>query len=145
MGKKKLPFASQTIAREPFNADASVSDKADVSRLTVPKKLAKAQEYNDDVQEIVKSKLVHFNYMIHEFKDLSPDPIDWVVSEYYPNAKDENGNIAPAFVDRPKNKRQQDLCIYKKSEIMKAKKRRYVVVLPEKDISVLAQELEGSI
>lgn len=118
---------------------AMVVDRIDESnsiKLAIAKK---AEDFTDEVQELAFTKLIHYNYLIHEFKEISPEPTDWVVSEYYPQAK--NGAV---YVDRPKNARQEILC-EKKAEIMKKKKLRYIVYKPKMPFEELAAEFEASL
>lgn len=118
---------AQVITREPFDAEATI-DGSTIKEVVREAKIEKAErsfEVIKSLNQFTKSTLYHLNYMIHEFKKLSPEPSDWVVSLYYPAA-----DGGPVFVDFPRTERQFDLC-EKKFEIMKAKNKRYLVFRPD--------------
>lgn len=118
---------AQVIMREPFDADATIDGSAikEVAREAKIEQAERNMEVINSLNEFTKSKLYHLNYLIHDFKELSAEPSDWIVSMYYPAAA-----TGPTFVDFPKNDRQLLLC-QKKAEIMKKKNKRYLVFMPD--------------
>lgn len=118
---------------EPFNIEASLDPKvANMARESdaFEKKDAKKEvKFLGDMDEIGPIGFYHINYHIREFKDLSPDPIDWYVSRFYPASK-----VGAVFVDRPESPRQIEVC-KKKATVMAKLGHKYYVYRSDADQS----------
>ncbi len=79
------------------------------------------------LRELLRTPIIIQNYTVHEFKAMSQNNTDWVVSYFFPVAKNEKGETVPTYVDSPLNDRQRAVC-EKKAEIMRGLGRRYIVV-----------------
>lgn len=118
--------------REPFNAEGSLKEGIDGSTIKEVARERKFEEIDNKfetistLRKLLRSGLSVNNYPIQEFKALSPEPVDWYVSFYFPVAEDKDGKRVPTYVDQPKNKRQIDMCA-KKAVVMKKLGLRYFV------------------
>ena len=74
------------------------------------------------ISDAAHKGLVFYNIHVDEFRALSMNPYDWVVSEVYPISKE--GKL---WVDRPKSAYAAAIC-EKKRAIMKKLGHRYIVV-----------------
>jgi hypothetical protein len=118
MGRKIKDSA--IIARDPFDAEATLNPREDQSNARALAALERKKLWIDPVEEIAENKIKWFNYQIQALRECSRDPVNWVVSEFYPNAKGD-----PLYVDRPKNKVQEKFCLEKKKPIMEKLGLRY--------------------
>ena len=123
------PRKSQTIIREPFDAESTIDGKAlkEIAKEAAIEASEKRAKYDTikNLNAFTKSTFYLLNHLIHEFKGLSPEASDWYVSIYYPTSKD-----GPVYIDFPKTDRQKRLC-EKKAEVMKKLKNKYLVFLPD--------------
>lgn len=121
---------ADTIAQEPFNAEATL-DGAATKEVLREKRIENAEakfRFNTikNLRELMQSPINIKNYPVHEFKAISLEPSDWGVSYFFPVAKAADGSLVPTYVDAPTSKRQLALC-ERKAEIMKELGKTYLV------------------
>lgn len=120
---------SSTLNREPFDAASTIDGPAikQVAKEKAFERVEKNMNVIHDLNEFTKSVLYHMNYMMHDFRKLSAESMDWYVDLYYPTAAG-----GPVYVDMPKSERQLKIC-EKKAVLMREQKKRYLVYLPKDD------------
>lgn len=131
MGKKNTK--SGVIAQEALSGEAAekIVSGEHKKKQAFLQRLAKL-EVRTSIEEFTNSKLVHYHYFRHEFKELSKEPGDWYVTMFFPIAE-VDGQRVPTYIDRPQTERQLALC-EKKAEIMKKLGHRYIVYVPESEV-----------
>ena len=135
MGRPRKNPLAVTITSEAFDADATIDGRElkQFKREVAFENAVKSYEVVKNLREEMQSGLTHMNYFLPEFKEISKEPSDWVISYFFPIAKDGDGNIVPTYVDAPKTKRQLALCA-QKAEIMRKKGLKYLVYREESAI-----------
>lgn len=132
MGKRGRPSKADILAREPFDAEATISGEmvGAIAKESAFERVETAFKVVKHLREELDSGLFHMNYPVHAFKELSNEPGDWCVSYMFPIAQDEEGKTIPTYIDAPKTKRQLELC-KKKANVMKKLGLRYMVFREE--------------
>ena len=134
MGRGR-PKKTVVITSAPFDAEKTINGGSGEPK-AIKIKENDGLNYTDDLDQFMESSITYYNYMMHEFRNIFPEPCDQVVTRFYPHAK-----CGAVYVDIPQTDRQIEIC-KKKQAIMKQVGKQYVVYKPKDVLSLEAIENE---